>query len=377
MFRSCVLLPFALLLALGVMPSVSAEPGGGIEGEVRNLDNFPAYRATVFATAREGGWKGWATTDETGWFRLGGMPDGAYDLMVVYANHPRILYDQVMVTNGAVTGDLLLTPGLLSACCTVLGPEGAPLAGALVQWRPHDPGPNDELVVAVLTDAEGRACASNLGAGTYELQVNSPGRIYRRTSVVVPVDTQEGLYIALGGTGSVAGVVLDRNNQPISAATVQAVRTDAVGSLLAIGSTDDLGRYTLRHLPDGPIEVMARTGDQLSPWIAPEGEDEVILTTSARGATITGQVLRDRAELLVDSVQVEHRWGAITPAVALVDSNGMFRITRLPAGPYRLTTLSANRRHRQTVELGHGKKVEVVMDLRSAPLPPPVPPSSP
>jgi len=366
-----------LFILLVTTTAVSAEPTGGLSGEVRNLENFPAYRATVFATATDGGWKGWATTDETGWFRLTGMPDGTYDLMVVYANHPRILYDQAVVANGTITRDLLLTPGLLSACCTVLGPEGSPLAGALVQWRPHDPGPNDELVVAVLTDAAGRACAANLHAGTYEVQVNSPGRIYRRATVVVPVDTQAGLSIALGGTGLVVGVVLDRNNQPIPAATVQAVRADAAGSLLAIGSTDDLGRYTLRHLPDGPIEVMARTGDQLSPWIAPEGEDEVILTTSARGATITGQVLRDRAELLVDSVQVEHRWGAITPAVALVDTNGNFKISRLPAGPYRLTTLSANQRHRQTVELGHGKKVEVVMDLRSAPLPPPVPPSSP
>jgi hypothetical protein len=365
-----------LFILLLVTTYASAEPTGGLSGEVRNLDNFPAYRATVFATATDGGWKGWATTDETGWFSLGGMPDGTYDLMVVYANHPRILYDEATVADGAVTRDLLLNPGLLSACCTVLGPEGAPLPGALVQWRPHDPGPNDELVVAALTDAQGRACASNLHAGTYELQINSPGRIYQRPAVVVPVDTHAGLTIALGGTGLVAGVVLDRNNQPVPAATVQAIRT-GTDTVLAIGSSDDLGRFTLRHLPDGPVEVMARTGNELAPWVAPEGDDEVILTTTARGATITGQVLRDQEELLVDSVQVEHRWGAITPAVALVDTNGAFRITRLPAGPYRLTALAAGRRHRQSVDVAHGRKVEVLMDLRSAPPPPPAPPSSP
>ncbi len=367
-----------LLSILLVVPlAAPAEPTGGLSGEVRNQDNFPAYRATVFATATDGGWKGWATTDETGWFSLDGMPDGTYELMVVYANHPRILYDEATVADGVITRDLLLAPGLLAACCTVLGPEGTPLPGALVQWRPHDPGPNDELVVAVLTDAQGRACASNLHAGTYELQINSPGRIYQRPTVVVPVETQAGLTIPLGGTGTVAGVVLDRNNQPIAGALVQAVRVGNTGTLLAIGSSDDLGRFTLRHLPDGPVEVMARTGDQLSPWIAPEGDDEVILTTSARGATITGEVLRDQAELLVDSVQVEHRWGAITPAVALVDSNGVFRISRLPAGPYRLTALAPGKRHRQTIEVAPGKKVEVLMDLRSAPPPPPAPPSSP
>ena len=361
--RILIVMMCALLSAGAAEP-----PTGGLAGEVRNHANYPAYRATVLAQQVDGDDQRMTATDETGWFAFHQLADGYYHLTVIYKDSLRMIHETVEVRDGAVTDTIVLAPGLLRLCGTIMHGETRRSSGAMVMVRPVDAGPEDEPLPAVYTDTAGQFCASNLYAGVHEVTVINAGRLYRHFGLLVPNETSDGLTVQLGGTSVVSGVVLDADGQGVAGALVQAVLVDDEAVLVASGRTDVDGQFVFGDLFPGSYQVFAQHG-ALSRWkkVATDENDTVRLVMDADGGAISGTILSaDQGRDHLPSVTIEHLWGVTVPTMTAVDEQGSFMVRGLPSGTYRVTAIMAGKIKQRTVDLDHNGNIEVQIDFAEA-----------
>jgi protocatechuate 3,4-dioxygenase beta subunit len=167
--------------------------------------------------------------------------------------------------------------------------------------------------------------------------------------------------------GSIFGLVLDGNGQPITGVTVQ-VHAPFDGSagafqVWAYGYTDRFGNYRVDNLPDGEylVSAHAQVGWQYVNRYWPDAEtpekaEPVVVNGSGSTAanfqlpvypgtaSISGQVLFDSGEPIVSAYiqltfynNTNPNTGSIL-AYATTDSSGSYSINQLPGGEYLLYT---------------------------------------
>ncbi|HLJ96390.1 MAG TPA: hypothetical protein VKU02_24665, partial [Gemmataceae bacterium] len=169
--------------------------------------------------------------------RLGGLVQGQrfQGLMLINPNEKAAdsLQQEVIVQRGrTVTG-------------TVVGPDGKPLAGAMI---------NDHPVAGA---AMGKPPLATASFRLTNLNPRSPQRKYFEhkekglgLSLVIRGDEAEPLTVRLQPYGSVAGRILDQEGKPVTDVLLRIFPTNAETHFLR-GKTDGEGRFRIECLPVG------------------------------------------------------------------------------------------------------------------------------
>jgi hypothetical protein len=97
-------------------------------------------------------------------------------------------------------------------------------------------------------------------------------------------------------TGSIQGVLLDRDSKPLSGATVYALPLEDMRKPVASSTTDSVGQFSLPDLPAGVILIMAyKESDgypnSLSAFFSPDGHPPASLTLGV-GQVVIGLTVK-------------------------------------------------------------------------------------
>jgi hypothetical protein len=244
-------------------------PGGALTGSVQ----YEGGGAPEFFTVTIGFPPGVPVSDDAGRFRLNDVPPGTYDVTIRGPGFARVVKRDVAIAPGETTelGSITVQRGR-AVSGRVLGPDGAPVAGA-------------EVVVATQLMGDGRSLTAGFGAGAEEMWGVRRGTSEADGSFTVPgIGKTEELVIAaehpeigrsaaqkiMPGTdsptlelrlepfGSVAGTVT-AGGKPAPSAAVIATLSSAAQQNLMVQTGDD-GRYVIDKLPAGSYKLTAAIG---------------------------------------------------------------------------------------------------------------------
>lgn len=269
----------------------------------------------------------------------------------------------------------------------VVSTEGAPVRRAQVQLT----SPDARVGKSATTDNDGRYAFTDLPAGRYTIRANKGGFVsfaFGQKALNQPIppvildagESLSGLSIVLPRGGVVTGRVTDEFGDAILQAQVQAMRLqyqpDGERRLVPAGAnamTDDLGQFRLYGLTPGEYVIGASARSVFGPVAMnrpePEVPDEGFAPTFHPGTTnpaeaqpltlglgqeltvqiqlvvsrlsrITGTIVDSQGRPANQGTPVAFRpvagVGAIAGRPALVNPDGSFVITGVPAGDYVL-----------------------------------------
>jgi hypothetical protein len=296
--------------------------GGAITGQVRDRSGAPVEEAVITArrsTPPDAVQILTTTTNDLGEFRFGNLVAGAY----VVGARPRAAFSAsssgpnrvpdpepeertVNVAFGSEITGLNLTvdvpaavtdtPATVRAGATasirgrVVSPQGAPVAGAMVQAYSSD----GRTSTGVESDARGRYAIERLEADDYRVRAFkrgfTGGRSGQAQSAVdfllsdsEPADATvtlrggqavDGVDVTMVRGSAITGTILDEFGEPMQGVVVNAFELRVMGGrtrALAVaaargvpGRTDDRGQYRLFGLPAGTYLVQAAPRDSLT-----------------------------------------------------------------------------------------------------------------
>ena len=233
--------------------SITLDPGVRIRGVVRSTMGEPVASVRVSAPLEiknpVSGWTSYANvevkTGEDGAFELGPLPKGTYEL---------VLYSQDWSLVGkprveAPTSDVELTAHrLATASLRFVHPDGSPYKGSLFVWRALASTPGSSSGSEEETD-KGRLTLRAIGPepARFSFVFDEFATIHRTLSSSDGRDFHLG-DITLDPGVTVRGRVLLPSGEPAAEATV---RLDQIIHV----DTDADGRFTLEHVPTGPLVV--------------------------------------------------------------------------------------------------------------------------
>lgn len=200
--------------------------------------------------------------------RIGLLIISLFVAVVAYAQTPSVTAPVVMTAS--VTGQIKIgeTPA-----------RGVSVA-LMLSNRQRNPqlNPQTDPTTRVTTDADGRYRFTNLAAGTYRVNILSPGYIIFGTSDLVRNGQQvmlkdgeavERIDFTLTRGGVITGKVVNSNNRPVIGEGVTLMTIDDAGQQTPFNPpnggggmrTDDRGVYRVYGLPPGKYLVSAGQGD--------------------------------------------------------------------------------------------------------------------
>jgi protocatechuate 3,4-dioxygenase beta subunit len=330
-------------LAVEVVSAADQKPIPGAEVELRGL-------ARLQASTGEGG-------DAT----LVGVPPGSYQLTARARGFARASAWIFVGSEGARRSRLELSPGA-AVSGTVIGPDGAPVAGARVVWA----GMSDwtmfasERFDAAVTGADGRFRIDALPAGSFRFTARHRDFAPGDSEPVALDGTSErtGVDIRLPRGATLAGRVVDGSGAAVPNAFVR-VREKVTGMQFdrpRQTTADDAGRFEMKALPIAVVEVVAASDQAASELEVVElgtaGVSDVKLVLDVDGE-IAGVVVDGEGEPIggaqvwadpdLDSGDAPPVMALRPRPTALTDTGGRFRFAGLPGGTYSLRAASPGR----------------------------------
>ena len=303
--------------------------------------------------------------DEDGTYELGELRDGEYLLR---------FWSDALGCRGQMEG---VSPGREPARVTlgltgsisgrVTDEEGRSIAGAEVSTRisPHN-SPSDGAYsdsYRGVTDDEGRYLLKGLPyefSDPYDVpsQISMPQqRVWATACAAGYVTLQKGVRLGYGGwrkdvdlvleSGgvSISGAVRDRFGVPISGARIFVTGSGCWTDAVSGGQ----GRFVIDGLRSGTFRMVVSAegfaSNELSDVAG--GTDDLVIALS-HGGTISGRVTEPVEGTYGNHpvqgvmVQARHRLAQGMGAGALTDASGIYRISALAEGPYRVTVLSSS-----------------------------------
>ena len=229
----------------------------------------------------------------------------------------------------------------------VLGPDGRPQRGVLVQAWPHRPqgtppeAGSSDAGGSTYSDAEGRFRLVGLTQRAYGLRpYPSRGLAAPRTPTVASPGGAE-VEIRLSASRTVRVLVLDAVGKPLEGASVQAWaengEEDEEGDWHEM-STDARGVAELERLdPERAYQLtISAEGDEggFADWVR-EAWLPADLEVRLQPGNVLAGVVKDAQGRPVAHAALSVEW-ADSRQTARADDEGRFRIERLPAGPFTL-----------------------------------------
>jgi len=236
--------------------------------------------------------------------------------------------------HGTVERTVKLARGALLAG-TVVGPDGAPIAGATV----HVEGAATEWAGSAETNATGAWGIPVLAADRYAVTADS--KIYAAAApVTVELDgktPKTGVVVHVEVGAQIVGTVVDEKGRPVPGAKVSLV--DADGASFDDTSGPD-GRFAFLGTPEGAFWVWATTATQASSRIEAQlvRDQRVEVHLILADSSLAGIVVDSKGEPVAEAViHARNRLivvGRIPPE--LTNAKGTFDLGGLPAGEYEL-----------------------------------------
>jgi len=232
---------------------------------------------------------------------------------------------------GAGTHQVDFTLPTASISGSVVGADGAPVAGATVMAYPQEAGNDSEDSEGqfepwsgqVETDARGNFRMSNVSAGTYRVVAASAsfGRSPKKKALAAHAPAHldnvkvaegarvDGLVLRMKAGGTLNVVVLGSDGTPKSGVSVSAQPSNGMYFDGGQQETDRTGRATFAGLGEGPFEVHATGGTELAPDSGPiklgAGETKDVTLRMARGGSLRVFVSDAAGNALSEWVSVE------------------------------------------------------------------------
>lgn len=301
-----------------------------------------------------------AITDDRGQFRIGDLRPGRYSLAATAADHAPALLDPVDLAPGDERGGVVLRLGrgghALTGAVTDIG--GGPVAGALVRAKRSFEGSITALFRApftTTTDDAGRY-ALQLADGEYEVTAQHVDYVAEEATIEIRGGPREEDFRLVPG-GVIEGKVVAREGgEPVAGALVTEAQEQMMLSGVAVGAraaiTDDQGRFTLRGLESGAIQLQAigrgyttREPTLVELGIGEHVDDVVIYADKAY--TVSGFVVdKDDRSRAVPGVLVgayNLKPGALLMATDPSAEDGYFEILGVPPGSYFVGAIGEQR----------------------------------
>ncbi len=311
------------------------EAGARVVGRVVDPDGRPAREALVDVEGRAWGQRS-ALSDGDGRFTMPGLAPGRHTL--VADKHPfrRALREvEIGAADNEVQVELQLGAGL-SVRGGVVDEQGAPAADAWVTLS--SAGTNSGFQVGDFSRSDGGFELRGVEPGRYTVFAQKPG--YRRAELPEPVIVEaldvDGVQLRLGRGGAIHGHVLGVTFDDL--ADVQIVARSA--GEIAVAGPDYEGAYRLDGLAPGEWTVVAqvqrsgRRAQGRATLAESQGEVELDLEFG-KGLVLSGEVLW-RGEPVPAGWVSASGGAAPSPASAMTDGEGRFRLEGLAEGTYQV-----------------------------------------
>jgi large repetitive protein len=367
--------------------SVTLQKGGAISGTVRDgTTGEPIARARVEAREESGfgpsvplvaAGSGWepgagvieATTDDKGRFRLEGVASGLHSVSAAAKGYGRVQRASVRLGGQA---DLVLFPGS-SITGTVLGPEGQPIAGAMVRVEGDFSFRAINSSGLEKTDAKGRFEIVGLEAGLYRVVARHPDfapGVASGIAVERSGDVQADLVLERGTR--IVGRLVGSSERPVAGRVmVQELAASrmphSLDEVFRVDAGTD-GVFQIVGIPSGSHVLVAtapgyaaqRVEVDVRPRTQQTNVGDIALET---GMTIRGRVT-DKAGSPIAEAQIrgfQPRPGFTSPAEGRSEGDGTFAIGGLSAGTYRLSVSAAGYGNTDRQAEAGAENVEVVL----------------
>ncbi len=289
------------------------------------------------------------TTDDKGRWRFAALPAGSFRFSASHERHAPGVSEPISLT-GLVerTGVIIQLAAAGRIAGKVVDAQGAPAPLATVRVARGGDGISWDVTRQAATDEKGEFDIGGLPRAA--LDVVASHELGSSTTAVVDLAAQPertGLVLTLDITGSIAGVVVGSDDQPIPEAEVTAVadllsHTYSASDWRLRGTETDVtdagGRFELRGLVPGSYElVAARPGASAAgAWLrkgskAQTGEKDVKIVLAADGG-IKGKVAFSDGEA---PELFTVRWSLAPPTP--FHGDGAFRVGEVPPGSYDVT----------------------------------------
>lgn len=314
---------------------------GSIAGRVTNsVTGAGIGGAQVSFGARSGNQAGQVLTDDTGAYRIEGIPDGQYTVYAGSQNFARLspAAPPPVSVSGDAHFDIQLMP-LASLRGRVLDPEGNPVAGLTVQLGNS----------SVVTDREGAFIVEKLSPRSYKLSVKVkpqadgkdgerlvttyfPSTMYPEQAAQIKVEGVDlfGYEIRLrtAPARTIRGVVLDSNGKPAARASVTLAKSATPESVMMMRGVLARQSYPLVESPwegvpagdDGTFEFAAALEGDWRIKASVQGYDYDTHHDTTRTGAVEVRVGRNDVENVAVrlapafEIDVSADWGDSAPA---------------------------------------------------------------
>ncbi|WP_438448238.1 carboxypeptidase regulatory-like domain-containing protein [Gorillibacterium sp. sgz5001074] len=312
-------------------------------------------------------------TDQNGSYSIPGLAPGNYVIRAEAAGFIRELLGAAVFPFETTTVNFSLepSPGILTG--TVLGPDGAPLAGAAVTVRENTAvGP---AAGRTITDASGVYIFSNLAPGSYIVTAEEPGFQIGSSGAIVAAEATTTInFVLQPSPGAVTGVVINAlTGTPIISANIEIRIVSVNGAVLQTTFTDPNGIYLVTDLPPGSYGVVASAinfqTEAASLVVEPNVTQTVNLALQPNPGAITGSVLDavTQAGLAGATVKVTDL-NSVLVGLALTDSQGSFTVEGLRPGQYTVSAIQDGYQHNLIgAVVQSGLTTPVVLNLQPNP----------
>ncbi|MDA1195570.1 MAG: carboxypeptidase regulatory-like domain-containing protein [Planctomycetota bacterium] len=297
--------------------------GGAIQGRVEDANGRPLDGVHVQVRPFDDvGQVRHERTDAEGMFRARLLAPGAYLVAVsaeTVAGGPWVEAAVEVVANE--TAEVAFVTGEDGSIGGTVLRRGERVAGAVVDLV-HEPLEAGAALrrYRTTTGADGRFFVGGLDAGRYTLQLQSGAY---RTTHTVELQSADALDLDLEAfEARLRGVVVTRDDQPVSGAEITAIPLDESGrpwpdpGFLAEGRSDARGQFLLSGLPPGPYVVTVSAPGLPPGRYAPA-------TADLPGADFAFEVVLGRGGDLELSVRDENGRGLTGASVWLEDESGV------------------------------------------------------
>lgn len=353
---------------------ISLSKGSPVSGRVLDEAGQPVVGARVWAMDAANAWEGGAgertaeTTAKDGTFTIAALSQGSYLLFAKDEAHAPAVTPPVSVSGDSPTSGVeIVMKAAASIAGVVVDQQGAPVAYATVRLSSKTYSAD---MVHRQAAADDKGTFEIKGLPRTALRVRAEGE--EASSAAVDLDLaatpqKKDVKLVLDRTATIAGVVVDDQNEAVPEATVSAYpdflagEVDWVMASNATATTDGDGRFVLKGLEQGKFRVWASResgGSKRSSGregvATHTGATDVRLVLPAPGG-IEGTIVMENGEkptLAIISAGWEDR---------VTSRNGTFAMRELEPGKYdlRITGPEFAQRTKGDIEVKAGKVTDI------------------
>ena len=313
---------------------------GVVQGVVTSPSGKPVLGAQV--TVAGGQVQLSAATDATGTYRVTNLPAGTVTVAAL---------DPQTGLRGTASGNLGSTPLTLNVALsgygTVTGsvtePDGhqAP-AGVTVQLS----GP---ATLTTATNALGQFTFAYVPVGSFMVQASDTnGHQGSATGLVATTSQTVTANIQFVGSGTVSGVVEDKQSNPAASAQVTLVSNTNVQQTLT-AQADANGKYSISNVVAGKFTLSAavpqsrqgytQIGGTAQGTVPQDGQNVIVNIVVDAAGSAAGTVYRSDGKTAAAGVKISVKGSAI---VATTDTSGAYEVDFVPPGKQQLSAVDPN-----------------------------------